>query len=405
MSGRTCDSQVNSKHLTPVGRRLASIRIRRRPDEPLRLGETMSSTAFPRTIEAITPAWLTQVLRNSGALGAAAVSGIACSSLGEGVGFMSAMQRLTLTYDGPAPGAPRSLVAKLAPLHPGAREIDKAFKFYERETGFYGAIGPTSPVRAPRAYHVEFEAESHDFILLLEDMAPARLGDQLAGLSVEDTTVAIRGVAGLHAQWWEKPALRDYPWLADIDGPAFRPLQPIYQQCWPALVDFLGDEMSPQLRTAGERFATRVDALLDVVGTVPRTVMHGDYRADHMFFDVGATAEPFAVADWQITSNGPSAFDLAYLMTGSLSVADRRRHQDDLLGLHHQILMDGGVSNYALKQAREEYRHCAMLAWCWPVIAVGSLDMANERGVAFFHIWCERAMTAITDLKAWDLIP
>lgn len=360
---------------------------------------------FPRTVEAITPQWLTGALRGCGALDGCAVTSFECAPLGAGTGFMSAMGRLSLAYDGPAPGAPRSLIAKLAPLHPGARQIDLAFHFYEKETGFYRLVAPSSPIRTPRAYHVSFEPETNDFILLLEDLAPARLGDQVEGLCAEDTALAVTAAGRLHARWWNCPELDGFDWLLPINSPQMRSLQPIYQQCWPAVVDFLGDKMPAEMKRTGERLATRIEAMLDLVAERPRTVMHGDFRADNMFFQVGETAEPFAVADWQVMLNGSSAFDMAYLLTGSLDVGLRRRCETDLLDLHHRTLVENGVSDYSRGEAGDDYRLCAMLGWCWPVVAIGSLDMTNDRGVAMFNAWTERSMTAVTDLDGAGLIP
>lgn len=365
----------------------------------------MREDSFPRTVEAITPQWLTSALRGAGVLGEAAVSSFEAQPLGVGTGFMSAMGRLVLAYDGPAPGAPRSLIVKLAPRHPGARDIDLAFHFYAKETGFYSLLAPSSPIRTPRAYHVAFEPETHDFILLLEDMAPARLGDQVCGLCVEDAALAVEAAGRLHARWWRDPALDGFEWLLPINSPQMRALQPIYQQCWPAVVDFLGDRMPAAMRRTGERLATRIEAMLDLVAERPRTVMHGDFRADNMFFETGTGCEPFAVADWQVMLNGSSAFDMAYMLTGSLDVDLRRSCEAELLDLHHRTLADNGVSDYSREEAGEDYRLCAMLGWCWPVVAIGSLDMTNDRGVAMFHAWTERSMAAVADLDAAGLIP
>ncbi len=63
------------------------------------------------------------------------------------------------------------------------------------------------------------------------------------------------------------------------------------------------------------------------------------------------------------------------------------------------------MSDYSRAQADEDYRFCAMLGWCWPVVAIGSLDMANDRGVAMFNAWTERSMTAVADLDGASMIP
>ena len=66
----------------------------------------MTQSAFPTSVEAITPAWLTA------ALGGPAVAGFEASPVGVGLGFVGAIQRLSLTYDHPAPDAPASVIVR-----------------------------------------------------------------------------------------------------------------------------------------------------------------------------------------------------------------------------------------------------------------------------------------------------
>ena len=365
----------------------------------------MTGETFPRTVAEITPAWLTGALERSGALAGGRVAKVTAEPLGIGLGFMSAMQRLTLDYDSQAPDAPRRLIAKLAPLDPGARQIDLVFKFYEKETGFYRVLQKDSPIRTPHAYHVEFDPESHDFILLMEDLSPARLGDHLVGMSPADAGLALDAAAAFHGRWWNSPRLAEMPWLLEINSPQMKALQAVYQQCWPAVVDFLGDGMPAAMKRTGEKLATRIEAMMDLAADMPRTIMHGDYRADNMFFEVGEAKEPFAIADWQVMLEGPAAFDLAYMVSGSLKPDIRRACQDDLVVRHHAGLVKAGVSDYSLKDLQADYRVCATLGWCWPVVAIGSLDMANERGVATFYAWAERVMGTVLDLDGGAVIP
>ena len=132
----------------------------------------------------------------------------------------------------------------------------------------------------------------------------------------------------------------------------------------------------------------------------PCTVVHGDYRADNIFFADDGASDGFAVADWQIVMQAGGALDVAYLLTGSIDRDLRRAHETDLLRAYHDALTSHGVNDYAFEVFREDYRACVMLTWCWPVIAIGALDHANERGVALFRTWTDRAMAAIADLDA-----
>ncbi len=365
----------------------------------------MDDRGFPTTIEAVTPAWLTQVLRADGLLGEGTVIGFSSEPLGVGVGFMSAMRRITLHCEGAPEGAPTTLIAKLPPLDPGARQIDEAFNFYEKEVGFYQQMRPSTPMRAPHAHYSAYDPKSRDFILLLEDLAPSQIGDQVRGLSFEEAAMAVDALARLHARWWGDPKLDELDWLLRINSPEFMRLTAIYPQCWPAVLEFLGPGMAPQVRAAGEGLATQMAAMLDQAWLRPRTMAHGDYRADNLFFRPGCPDVPFAVADWQIVFKGNAAFDLAYLLTGSLDVAVRRRRERELLALYHAGLMAGGVKGYSLDDCLDDYRFWVMLGFAWPVVAIGTLDTANERGLLLFKTWIDRAMAAIVDWDAQEMLP
>ena len=365
----------------------------------------MNKLEFPTTVEAMTPAWLTQVLREDGVLGEGVVVAFSAEPLGVGVGFMSALRRLTLQCEGAAEGMPGTLIAKLPPSDPGARTIDEAFNFYEKEVGFYQQLASTTPVRAPRAHYAAFDAASHDFVLLLEDMAPSMIGDQLVGLSFAEAAMAVDALACVHARWWGDPALDQMDWLIPVNGVEFNRLCGIVPQCWPAVLDFVGAAMPPAAKAAGERLATAMSAMLDEAYARPRTMAHGDYRADNMFFRPGCEVAPFAVADWQIIFKGNGIFDLAYLLTGSLDVEMRRARERELLALYHGRLVAEGVKGYSLEDCLDDYRFWVMLGLAWPVVAIGTLDTANPRGVALFRAWIERALAAIVDWKAWEMLP
>ena len=355
---------------------------------------------FPRTLDAVTPQWLTQVLQADGVIGDAVVIAFEGRPLGAGVGFMSSMQRLTLTYSDPGCGGPGNLIVKLTSPDPGSRQIDQAFNFFEKEVGFYRQIAPTTLIRAPKAYFAGYDPALREYLLLLEDLAPLAVADQLEGLTVEQTTQALQALAGLHGRWWRDPALPGMDWLLPLNSPQMKSLESIYQQCWPPTVEFLGDAMPPQMRALGDRFATQIGTLQDKVMRQPCTVVHGDYRADNIFFADDGASDGFAVADWQIVMQAGGALDVAYLLTGSIDRDLRRAHETDLLRAYHDALTSHGVNDYAFEVFREDYRACVMLTWCWPVIAIGALDHSNERGVALFRTWTDRAMAAIADLDA-----
>ena len=159
------------------------------------------------------------------------------------------------------------------------------------------------------------------------------------------------------------------------------------------------------MRDVSEALQHKIIAIEDAFAKRPRTISHGDFRADNMFFGTTIGSTPFIVADWQISTKGRGAFDLAYFTSGSLASADRKTHEMRLLRLWHDTLGEHGVKGYAWDQAVLDYRLGALLSWVYVVIGVASLDPANERGMALQNAWVQRRSTAIAELDAGELMP
>jgi hypothetical protein len=119
--------------------------------------------AIARSTTDATPEFVTDALRSGGAIAAdTAVAEVEHCTIGEGVGIMGTLARLTLRYSGPAVGAPSSIVLKLPSEFPENRSVGNHFRFYEREGRFYEQLGDKLSVRTPRCYfnHIDPEGDA-----------------------------------------------------------------------------------------------------------------------------------------------------------------------------------------------------------------------------------------------------
>jgi len=151
---------------------------------------------FPVSAEDVTPAWLTDVLRSSGAIGVGhEVATVAVSRLGAGAGFMGSVARLTLTYSG-EPGGVSSVVVKSAAPEPEMRELVRGYRNYEREVGFFRHVAGEFGDGVPRCYAAQIDGPSNHFVLVLEDLSAGfRDGDHqlpVRGLALDDERLARR---------------------------------------------------------------------------------------------------------------------------------------------------------------------------------------------------------------------
>ncbi len=366
----------------------------------------MKTLSIPAGPEALTAEWLTDALRSTGVVGNTAITSIDTEVIGEGSGFIGQLARVTLGYDRPEEGAPASLIAKFPGASPAGREIGNLFDFYRREICFYEEIAGDVELTTPRLYFSAMDTDAQEYVLLLEDMAPARVGDQAAGCTLAEAELAVRSIAGFHATWWEHPRLDEVShWMPIIDAPVHQSAQQSYQQAWGPFIENFGAKLSPRMRELGARIGQNVINLQSSVADRPHTIVHGDYRTDNFFFATPQGGPPFAVADWQIASRGRGIFDVAYLLCGGLEPGERKQHEQRLVKLYHDLLTQGGVTGYTFDQCWTEYRRMALYVFVYVVISLGTLDFANERGLALFNAWLHRASAAIEELNAGELMP
>jgi hypothetical protein len=355
----------------------------------------------------VTTEWLTSALRQNRAISNATVTSFDARVIGEGAGFMGQLAKLSLTYDKAEPNAPKAVIGKFPAAAIENREVAMFFRFYEREVNFYEQIAEKVELRTPRCYFSAFEPSNGDYLLLLEDMAPAQVGDQIAGCQLEHVRLAISELAKFHATWWNSPELDKLDWMPGYDAEWYiQAVEDGYAQAWKPFVEFTKDYLSPELADICERYGKSVRKTMNIVGKdMPTTIVHGDFRLDNLFFASPQGGPPFGVIDWQISAKGGGIFDVAYFVAGTLPEADRKAAEHNLVKLYHDTLGANGVRDYSFEQCWHDYRLSGLFLLAYSVIALGSLDHANERGVELFTTISKRTFAAITDLNSAELLP
>ena len=364
----------------------------------------MTTMALPTTFEAVTPEWLTRALQTGGKAGDATVRSVSFGPVGQGVGILCQVARLTLEYDGDAGQAPRTLVAKIPSTDPQTRGMVSVFGFYEREVRMYRELGEQIPIRTPRCYYGEFDPASGDFVLLLEDLAHLRLGDQLECCPVDDVKLIIREIAKLHTDWWNKPALNQLSWVPTTDDPRTKAGVALYPHAWTSFMERLGHTLPEEMRRTGEKLGGSVVGILDRFVNGPQTLLHADLRLDNIFFGVRPEDPPLTLIDWQISARGVGTYDVGYLMSQSMDIDVRRQHEQELLRMYHGLLQEGGVTDYSFDQMLDDYRWTVLFCFAYPVMGGGLGDLSNERGYALARAMMERSAAAIMDWDAGKLL-
>lgn len=311
----------------------------------------------PMRLEDITAEWLTAALREGG-LDVAPVASLEEDVIGDVAGMTGAIARLRITYeDGPGLAGPSTLIAK-CPLDDDLNRMINSFtRMYERESTFYKHFADDGAVRAPRCYYNGHQADVDQHMVLLEDMADARPGDNNIGLSPADAEVAIDALASLHGRYWNRvdPAAP----VMGFDNELFRQGIPIMQDAWQQLLDARPGLVPDDLIAAvDEWYVADWDRWLAVEQQSDHTLVHGDFRADNMLFgDDGV-----AVIDWQMLCRTSPGMDLVWLLGTSFADEVIEEIEDDLLARWARGVAAAGGPELDDAEVR---RHLRLFGFFW----------------------------------------
>ncbi|HEY4608731.1 MAG TPA: phosphotransferase, partial [Ilumatobacteraceae bacterium] len=282
------------------------------------------------TPEGLTDAWLSSVLNSD-------VHVRDTRRIGDGLVGMNI--RLELESDGSVPG---SLIAKLPSPDPTSRATGIALRNYEREVYFYLELAPTVDIRVARCYHAEWEFATGDFIILMEDLTPARQGNQLTGCDADQARTAVLELAKLHGPRWGDPTLADIEWLSRRGESDGHQLGALWAMFLPGFFDTYDRYLSVDARAVIERFGAAIVGWANHRDP-PNTVTHGDYRLDNLMFGTAEGGPPIAAVDWQTPGHGLGITDVSYFLGAGVVPEERRRLERDLVDQYGEALADYGV--------------------------------------------------------------
>lgn len=349
---------------------------------------------FPTDPHSVTAEWLSEVL-------SADVQSCHLEQIGIGLGILGRVFRAHLQ----GTGVPDSVVVKLPTLDERGVALCEDLDFYRCEVSFYDEIGLANPLRPAQPYYTAFDPATHDFILVLEDLGRLRVDDQIVGCSVADAEVVVDAIAGHHAHWWDSERFASMPWLKSYNTPPYPDVVAAnFEASWRVVIDRFGDELSPAIRAFGARFPSLVGWFAAEFTRPPLTFLHGDLRLDQLFFAVEPGDPPVRALDWQLSTIGRGAYDLAYFLSQSLATGTRRTCEGELIGRYAERLREYGI-DYRATELHHDYR--ATAAWCfaYPVIGVGRLDFVNDRQDKLLRVMLNGAAAAIEDHDALSLMP
>ncbi|HLI44618.1 MAG TPA: phosphotransferase [Acidimicrobiales bacterium] len=342
-----------------------------------------TSLSIVASAESLSAEWLTEVLVGSGAAEPGSrVLDLALERIGEGK--IGCNLRCSLTFE-PAGAGPATVVVKLPSDDAGSRATGVSLGLYEREVRFYRDLAGKVGCRVPHCHAALFDGATGDYTLVLEDLAGARTGDQLAGCTPGEARAAVDALARLHASFWDRPVPA---WLPPGMAQSAEGVGQLYGALVPGFVDHYRDALPPEVLDLLGAFAERFAEWGRRAAAGPLSVVHGDFRLDNLLFEVDG--EPaVAAVDWQTVAHGSPAADLAYFIGAGLVPETRRALETELVERYLNEIESLGVT----VPDRDEFEDCyaantlaGLIMAVLPAMMVGE----SERSRALFGVMAER---------------
>ena len=349
-----------------------------------------------RPIKAIDKDWLSAVLQISGC--DAVVSDFHARQVG--TGQIGDCVRFQLEYSRAEPGAPRSIVGKFPAAGAESRATGIALQNYYREVKFYQILQSRARISTPYCYFTEINETSHDFVLMMADLAPAEQGDQLAGVTIEQTKTVLIEAAKLHAAFWQNDELDQYPWVMGSSAATSAFDHDFVCGIWQGFLERYAARITPAARRIGDKLMEDIETY-ERFREGPRCLIHMDYRPDNMLFATPAGGAPVTVVDWQSFGYGPGASDVGYFVAGAIGAEARREHEAELIDTYLSELGAQGGGPYPTDTFKRHYVAGAFQHFFTAFFAA-MLVTQTERGDNMFFRMLNGSVDLIEDHGAYE---
>lgn len=328
------------------------------------------------------------------------ITAVEVRDLGEGVGLMSSIARAHLQL---ADGRTPSVVVKCE-ARTANRTLSKGLNFYWNEVNFYRHLAASCPTPIPACLYAAVDAQTQNFLLVLEDLADVASGDQLVPCTEAQLRAAFVRAAQLHGTFWGQT--QAYEWLnyqVDMKTMLFRRdaiLRPGLEPCLAQYEQFFTGNHADTVRRIGDQY---LELFMRAMAGEP-TIVHGDYRTDNVFHVEKDGVADIIAFDWQNTMGGNGTHDIAYFSSQSAGDELRGETEMRLLREYHDTLCAHGVSGYSFDECLEQYRYNLLITMITPIAICSTLDQGNARGALLGQTILERSLAALAAFECDALL-
>lgn len=327
---------------------------------------------------AITSEWLTSILQNAGIDGevhAFNMKSIGTGQVGENVRFQ--LEGIN---------APNTIVGKFSSPDPSSKKAAIQQKTYLREVFFYKDIQKTVDIETPKVFFADADQETHDFVIMMEDLAPGVQGDQIEGCTADQAALALEQLAKLQGPRWGDPRLLEYPLLQGITQNTEQ-MQKLYKSFESGFLDRFGSRLGEDCSAIVPRIGDFLGHYHDNYQGKPG-LLHKDYRLDNMMF---GGARPITVVDWQSLTLGCPVLDVSYFLGTCLDPELRQEEERHLLRhyLRTLIVYDVDLSEDICFELYRNYAPAGLVTSLFGSMMVEETERGNDMFTAMATRSCQ----------------
>ena len=348
--------------------------------------------------------WLTALLHSVGVGIGNRVATIDSKSIG--TGQVGDNVRFRLGWQQADGTLPQTMIGKFPSQSEISRSTAVAVDTYVREIGFYRDLQHQVSIRTPQVLHVGWNADTHDFVVMMEDIAPAEPGDQLTGCDLPHAELVVDQAVGLHAPTWGRiEEYAELDWLHTPDVERATMLGAMYSMCAPGFVERYRGRLSDDDLALADELVRRSPRLFEVTvawaaGNGGYCVIHADYRLDNILFGSPPMSPAVTVVDWQTVSIGIGPADIAYFCGAGLLPDDRVVHERALVDRYASGMRDAGI-DLSGDAAWDGYVLGSAGGYLMALLASQIVER-TDRGDEMFAVMAERHAAQIRHLGLLD---
>lgn len=323
-------------------------RVRSRPP-------TANGHVVPASVDELTPEWLTEALCRD--YSSARVVGF---TLDDGSHGTSTRRAITVTYndEGQRAGLPTAIYSKSTPSLIN-RLLIGVTGAAGMEALFYDAIRPQLNIGAPKGYFGAWDPRTCRSMILTEDITKSRgatFGDATSmHVDREGAESMVHEMASYHGPLWEDPRL-NREWAGILNTQTWqRNFNTKTRFDMGAILGarLAAEEIPDALHARRSEFRPALMRSLAFNVRLPQTLLHQDVHPGNWFRLPDGSLKLY---DWQGIAKGNWALDVAYALSSSLDIEDRRAWERDLIALYLDRLAAAGGNAPSFEQAWLSYR-------------------------------------------------